>query len=117
MREEIFYVSDDYAENLIKQYTGHKRQKMIDDLKSTLRILKFYTNNDFAFMFFDECYCEMIEFYLSPLAKILSFSQKRNFFLKITFLTIWISEIRLLPSDGKTQEQEQLRPRGSIIEG
>lgn len=49
MREEIFYVSDDYAENLIKQYTGHKRQKMIDDLKSTLRILKFYTNNDFAF--------------------------------------------------------------------
>lgn len=49
MREEIFYVADDYAENLVQQYTGHKRQKMIDDLKSTLRILKFYTNNDFAF--------------------------------------------------------------------
>ena len=49
MREEIFYVSDDYAENLVKQYTNQKRIKMIDELKKTLRILKFYTNNDFAF--------------------------------------------------------------------
>lgn len=49
MREEIFYVSDSYAEDLIQQYTGHKREKMIADLKKTLRILKFYTNNDFAF--------------------------------------------------------------------
>lgn len=49
MKEEIYYVSDDYAEKLIQQYTGQKRQKMIDDLKRTLRILKFYTNNDFAF--------------------------------------------------------------------
>lgn len=49
MREEIFYVADDYAENLVQQYTGQKRQNMIEDLKNTLRILKFYTNNDFAF--------------------------------------------------------------------
>lgn len=49
MREEIIYVSDDYAENLVQQYTGQKRQKMIQELKGTLRILKFYTNNDFAF--------------------------------------------------------------------
>ena len=49
MREEIFYVADDYAENLVQQYTGQKRQKMIEDLRGTLRILKFYTNNDFAF--------------------------------------------------------------------
>lgn len=49
MREKIFYVTDDYAENLVQQYTGHKRQKMIEDLRNTLRILKFYTNNDFAF--------------------------------------------------------------------
>lgn len=49
MREEIFYIADDYAENLVLQYTGHKRQKMIEDLRGTLRILKFYTNNDFAF--------------------------------------------------------------------
>ena len=49
MREEIFYVPDDYAENLVQQYTGQKRQKMIEDLQEKLRILKFYTNNDFAF--------------------------------------------------------------------
>ena len=49
MREEIFYVSDDYAENLVKQYTKQKRVKMIEELRNTLRILKFYTNNDFAF--------------------------------------------------------------------
>lgn len=49
MREEIFYVADNYAEDLVVQYTGHKRKKMIEDLKKTLRILKFYTNNDFAF--------------------------------------------------------------------
>lgn len=49
MREEIFYVADDYAENLVQQYTGHKRQKMIEDLRNTLRVLKFYTNNEFAF--------------------------------------------------------------------
>ena len=49
MREEIFYVSDDYAENLVRQYTKQKRAKMIEELRNTLRILKFYTNNDFAF--------------------------------------------------------------------
>lgn len=49
MKEEIFYVSDDYAEKLVQQYTGQKRERMIEDLKGTLRILKFYTNNDFAF--------------------------------------------------------------------
>ena len=49
MKEEIFYVSDDYAEKLVYQYTGQKREKMIEDLKGTLRILKFYTNNDFPF--------------------------------------------------------------------
>ena len=49
MRESIFYVSDDYAEKLVRQYTGQNRKGMIADLKSTLRILKFYTNNDFAF--------------------------------------------------------------------
>ena len=49
MQEKIFYVSDDYAEKLVKQYTGQQRKKMISDLKDTIRILKFYTNNDFAF--------------------------------------------------------------------
>lgn len=49
MKEDIFYVSDDYAEKLVQQYTGQKRTKMIEELRSTLRVLKFYTNNDFAF--------------------------------------------------------------------
>lgn len=48
-KEDIFYVVDDYAEKLVQQYTGQKRSKMIEELKSTLRVLKFYTNNDFAF--------------------------------------------------------------------
>ena len=49
MREKIFYIADDYAEKLVQQYTGQKRSKMIAELRNTLRILKFYTNNDFAF--------------------------------------------------------------------
>lgn len=49
MKEEIFYVPDNYAEELVQQYTGQKRKNMISQLKQTLRILKFYTNNDFAF--------------------------------------------------------------------
>ncbi|MBR2214852.1 MAG: restriction endonuclease subunit S [Selenomonadaceae bacterium] len=49
MAEKIFYVEDDYAENLIKSYTGQRRQSIIDSIKNTIRVLKFYTNNDFAF--------------------------------------------------------------------
>lgn len=49
MREEIYYVSADYPERLFSTYTGTKRKKAIEDLQNTIRILKFYTNNDFAF--------------------------------------------------------------------
>lgn len=49
MREDIFYVKADYAESLFQQYTGSKRKAAIEDLKNTIRILKFYSNNDFAF--------------------------------------------------------------------
>lgn len=49
MGEKIFYVSNDYAENLFKNYTSHKRKNAIEDLKNTIRILKFYSNNDFSF--------------------------------------------------------------------
>ena len=50
MGEEIFYVSDDYAENLFAQKINDNRRKAaIEDLKKTIRILKFYSNNDFAF--------------------------------------------------------------------
>ena len=49
MKENIFYVPDDYAEKLIKQFTGQKRKNMIGELQNTLRKLKYYSNNDFAF--------------------------------------------------------------------
>ena len=49
MKEEIVYIPDEYAENLIMGYTGQKRINMINDLKKTIKMLKFYTNNDFAF--------------------------------------------------------------------
>lgn len=49
MREEIYYVSADYPEWLFSTYTGSKRKKAIKDLQNTIRILKFYSNNDFAF--------------------------------------------------------------------
>jgi len=49
MGEKIFYVSNDYAENLFKNYSSHKRANAIEDLKKTIRILKFYSNNDFSF--------------------------------------------------------------------
>ena len=50
MGEEIYYVSDDYAENLFAQKLNDgKRKAAIEDLRNTIRILKFYSNNDFAF--------------------------------------------------------------------
>ena len=49
MREEIFYVSADYPEWLFSNYTGHQRKKAIEDLKDKIRILKFFSNNDFSF--------------------------------------------------------------------
>lgn len=49
MREEIYYVPADYPEWLFSTYTGSRREKAIEDLQNTIRILKFYSNNDFAF--------------------------------------------------------------------
>ena len=49
MGEEIFYVENEYPDLLFSNYTGAKRQQAINDLKSTIRKLKFYSNNDFAF--------------------------------------------------------------------
>ena len=49
MREEIFYVSADYPEWLFSNYTGNQRKKAIEDLKDKIRILKFFSNNDFSF--------------------------------------------------------------------
>ena len=49
MREKIFYVPADYPEWLFTTYTGQKRQKAMEDLKEKIRILKFFSNNDFSF--------------------------------------------------------------------
>ncbi len=49
MRETIFYIPNDYPDQLLKQYAKQKRQAMINDLRNTIRILKFYSNNDFSF--------------------------------------------------------------------
>ena len=49
MREEILYVPDDYPVWLFDHYTGKQRKEAIEDLRKTIRVLKFYSNNDFAF--------------------------------------------------------------------
>ncbi|MCQ2754927.1 MAG: type I restriction enzyme HsdR N-terminal domain-containing protein, partial [bacterium] len=49
MNEEVIYVEEEYPENLIQQYSGRQRARMLKSLKDTIRKLKFYTNNDFAF--------------------------------------------------------------------
>ncbi|MBQ9419265.1 MAG: type I restriction enzyme HsdR N-terminal domain-containing protein, partial [Synergistaceae bacterium] len=49
MREKIFYVDSDYAARLFSTYKGANRKNAIKELQQTIRKLKFYSNNDFAF--------------------------------------------------------------------
>ncbi|MBF0807622.1 restriction endonuclease subunit M [Rothia nasimurium] len=49
MKEEMFYVSSAYPEELFKNYTKENRKKAIEDLSEVIRKLKYYSNNDFAF--------------------------------------------------------------------
>ena len=49
MQEEINYIDDGYADRVFGQLSQSKRKKAIEDLRNTLRILKYYTNNDFTF--------------------------------------------------------------------
>lgn len=49
MREEVLYVPGNYVESVISRYTGHNRTRLVAELNDTLRKLKFYTNNEFAF--------------------------------------------------------------------
>lgn len=49
MQESVFYVPSDYAKNLFSNYNGSRRIQAIEELNNTIRILKFYTNNDFSF--------------------------------------------------------------------
>ena len=50
MREDIFYVEKDYAKKLFSAYKGAARTQAIKQLDETIRNLKFYSNNDFAFV-------------------------------------------------------------------
>lgn len=49
MKEEIFYVADDYVKNVLKTSLGENREQLEKELNNTITKLKFYTNNDFAF--------------------------------------------------------------------
>ncbi|MFW2176929.1 MULTISPECIES: N-6 DNA methylase [unclassified Moraxella] len=49
MKEEIFYVPNGYAQDIFSRYQGGDRKHAINELEDTIRQLKFYTNNDFAF--------------------------------------------------------------------
>lgn len=49
MREDVLYVSNDYADQVVRRFTGQERKRLIEELNGTLRKLKFYTNSDFAF--------------------------------------------------------------------
>jgi len=49
MKEKIYYIPADYPERLFLNYTGTQRKQAIEDLQNTIRTLKFYSNNDFAF--------------------------------------------------------------------
>jgi len=50
MKEDIFYVEKDYAQKLFSAYKGAARTQAIKQLDETIRNLKFYSNNDFAFV-------------------------------------------------------------------
>lgn len=50
MKEKIYYVPTDYAETLFSTFSSSQRKHAISNLENTLKILKFYANNDFAFI-------------------------------------------------------------------
>ncbi len=49
MQEEIFYVESDYVEKLFKDLNIETREHTKNNLSTTIRKLKYYTNNDFSF--------------------------------------------------------------------
>ncbi len=49
MKEEVFYVADDYVQKVMKNAIGENREQLEKELNETITKLKFYTNNDFAF--------------------------------------------------------------------
>lgn len=49
MGEKIEYVANDFASKFLASYSGSNRKNAVQQLEKTIRILKFYSNNDFAF--------------------------------------------------------------------
>lgn len=49
MKEDVFYVEDDYVKKLMKNALEENRKQLEAELNETINKLKFYTNNDFAF--------------------------------------------------------------------
>ena len=49
MKEDVFYVADDYIKNVMKNAIGENREQLENELNETITKLKFYTNNDFTF--------------------------------------------------------------------
>ena len=49
MKEDVFYVADDYVKTVMKNAIGENREQLEAELNETITKLKFYTNNDFAF--------------------------------------------------------------------
>ena len=51
MGEDIFYLPDDYPDKLFKNFADDENHdKQVEDLRENFRKLKFYTNNEFAFV-------------------------------------------------------------------
>lgn len=49
MKEDVFYVADDYVEKVISRSLQENRPELEAELNETITKLKFYTNNDFSF--------------------------------------------------------------------
>lgn len=49
MKEDVFYVEDDYVKKVMKNALEENRAQLEAELNETINKLKFYTNNDFAF--------------------------------------------------------------------
>ena len=49
MKEEVFYVADEYTDKMLREYNSQNRTQFVNELKGLIRKLKFYSNNDFSF--------------------------------------------------------------------
>lgn len=49
MKEDVFYIEEDFVSKTIRHYTGTNRDALESTLNDAITKLKFYTNNDFSF--------------------------------------------------------------------